>query len=1068
MSDSLKTITSMKKLITLCLFAVSLSVTAQISMIPDMKFRRLDTPDGLSSSQINNIFKDSRGYVWISTPYGLNRYDGYRVKTFYSNQRDTTTMRDNYCDRIYEAHDGRLWMRQGMGYCVYDPVTETYERKVSRVLAKLGINCNVEWLYIDSKKNIWVKDFEKAIYCYHPQAKKNKITTIKMGYGLNEFSPNYGISTVADYGDKLLVVTNNGELVCLNGDKGEVEWVDNWMYEASGIDSQEYRVYVDKDMNIWCNVLSLVYIHEHKTKKWYTMLDYLAMKGVEGVPAGLQVWSLLVDNNDYLWLACDHDGLVVIDMKNKQWKQFLNNKHDETSLSDNTLRTLYLDNGNTVWIGSYKNGVNQYIPGVSSLKSIELGDITTTCEDKYGNYWLGTNDAGIFVYNPKTNEVVNHFTKDNSGLANNIIVGSWPASDGTIWFGSYNGGLSHAFLSASDHTQATIINVQATGKPDELVNNSVWALNEDKWGRIWFSTLGGGLQMFDPKTKKYTTWDSKNTVVPGDYLNSLSWNKKGWLMIGTSYYYSLVNPVTRKLINQVIPENPEVPVTPGSTTYVIEDSRGLIWHGSNIGIIVYDQKTKFQTLLDMTDGLLGSSVNSLLEDKKHNIWAVTDHGISRIVPQQQENGEWHFSIRSYSSADGLQKATYNQRSMWLTRDGKVLIGGQGGLDIIDPSLLQDRKSDERPVFSGLQIFDQDVEVGREFKGRVILDEALDVCRELTLKHDDQFTIHLSTNKVVVNNRKRFAYKLEGFNDDWVRTSSLNPNITYNSLRAGSYTLYVRILNGDGTLGDEESQLEITIQPPLYRTRWMILLYMLFIAAGAWLFVKWYLKKQKEEADMEQLRREQDKHQWMSEMRAQMMKESQQYQKANIKGETFEIIHESEAVDDQKFMTSAMPKLEIHRSEGDIVAFLKGLCDNYKPLEDKKLKLTFGSPQDSIIMAFDEVQIRKAFEILMRNSVKFGPSLCKIQVTVLKPSVDRVAILMADNGIGIPEEHRAHMFEPFLGDEAENLGLDKVKQIVDAHHGTIKADDNPGGGTVFTISLPIEDPDIEEAEILEDE
>ena len=1058
----------MKKLITLCLLAVSLSVTAQTSMIPDMKFRRLDTPDGLSSSQINNIFRDSRGYVWISTPYGLNRYDGYRVKTFYSNQRDTTTMRDNYCDRIYEAHDGKLWMRQGMGYCVYDPVTESFERNAARELAKMGLDCGVEWLYIDSKKRIWVKDYENAIYCYHPEAKGDKkVVKIKIGYGQNEFSPNYGISTVADYGDKLLVVTNNGELVCLNGDKGEVEWVDNWMYEASGIDSQEYRLYVDKDMNIWCNVLSFVYIHENKTKKWYTMLDYLAMKGVEGVPAGLQVWNLLVDNNDYLWLGCDHDGLVVVDMKNKQWKQFLNNKHDETSLSDNTLRILYLDNRNTVWIGSYKNGVNQYIPGVSSLKSIELGDITTTCEDKYGNYWLGTNDVGILVYNPKTNEVVNHFTKDNSGLVNNIIVGSWPAHDGTIWFGSYNGGLSHAILSASDHTQATIVNIQATGKPGDLANNSVWALNEDKWGRLWFNTLGGGLQMLDPKTKKFITWDSKNTVLPGDYLNSLSWNKKGWLMVGSAYYYSLVNPVTRKLINQVIPENPEVPVTPGSTTYVIEDSRGLIWHGSNVGIIVYDQKTKFQTLLDMTDGLLGSSVNSLLEDKKHNIWAVTDHGVSRIVPQQQENGEWQFSIRSYSSADGLQKATYNQRSMWLTRDGKVLIGGQGGLDIIDPSLLVDKKSDERPVFSGLQIFDQDVEVGREFKGRVILDEALDVCREITLKYNDQFTIQLSTNKVVVNNRKRFAYKLEGFNENWVRTSSLNPNITYNSLRAGSYTLYVRILNGDGTLGEEESQLEITILPPLYRTRWMILLYMLIIAGGAWLFVKWYLKKQKEKADMEQLRREQDKHQWMSEMRAQMMRENQQFQKAKAEEESIEVIHESEAVDDRGEMRATMPKLEVHRSEGDIVAFLKDLCDNYKPLEDKKLKLTFGSPQDSILMAFDKTQIRRAFEILMKNSVKFGPPLCKVQVTVLKPSVDRVAILMADNGVGIPEEHKVHMFEPFLGDESENLGLDKVKQIVDAHHGTIKADDNPGGGTVFTISLPIENSDIEEAVIIED-
>ena len=660
---------------------------------------------------------------------------------------------------------------------------------------------------------------------------------------------------------------------------------------------------------------------------------------------------------------------------------------------------------------------------------------------------------------------MNHFTKDNSGLVSNIVVGSWAASDGTVWFGSYNGGLSHAIPSATDPAQAQIINVQAS--PGGLANNSVWALTEDKWGRIWFSTLGGGLQMWDPKTKKYTTWDSKNSILPYDYLTSVEWTKKGWLMVGSNHFYSLVNPVSHKLVNLEIPENPNINVSTGNTNYAIEDSRGLIWHGSNVGIIVYDPKTKFQKLIDMTDGLFGSSINSLIEDKQHNIWAVTDHGVSNIIPQKQDDGTWQFNIRSFNSRDGLQKATYNQRSTWLTRDGKVLIGGQGGLDIINPALLQENKSKERPVFSGLQIFDQDVEVGEKFNGRVILDEALDVCRELTLKYNDQFTIQLSTNEVCINNHKRFAYKLEGFNENWVKTSELNPNITFNSLRAGSYTLHVRILNEDGSLGTEESLLDITIRPPLYRTRWMILLYMILIALGAWLFVKWSLKKQKERSDMEQLRRDQDKHQWMSEMRAQMMKEIQsQKAKAEEERQQVEVIHEPEAVDNQKIVSATMPKLEVHRSERDIVAFLKDFCNNYKPLEDKKLKLTFNSPLDSISMAYDEEQLRKAFEILLANSVKFGPSTCKVQVTALKPSEERVALLLADNGIGIPDEHKPHLFEPFLGDESENLRLDMVKQIVDAHHGTIKADDNPGGGTVFTITLPVEDPDIEEATIIE--
>ena len=99
---------------------------------PDMKFRRLDTRNGLSNSQVNCVYRDSRGYVWIGTSYGLNRYDGYRVKTFFTNMRDTTTMRDNATSEIMEGWDGKLWLHQGMNYSIYDPKTEKFDRNASR------------------------------------------------------------------------------------------------------------------------------------------------------------------------------------------------------------------------------------------------------------------------------------------------------------------------------------------------------------------------------------------------------------------------------------------------------------------------------------------------------------------------------------------------------------------------------------------------------------------------------------------------------------------------------------------------------------------------------------------------------------------------------------------------------------------------------------------------------------------------------------------------------------------------------------------------------------------------
>ena len=117
----------------LLLLLVPLGIQA---VIPDIKFRRLDIRDGLSNSQVNCVYRDSRGYVWMGTMYGLNRYDGYRVKTFYANSRDTTTMRDNNTTEIMESQDGKLWLHQGMNYCVYDPATESFERNISNELEK--------------------------------------------------------------------------------------------------------------------------------------------------------------------------------------------------------------------------------------------------------------------------------------------------------------------------------------------------------------------------------------------------------------------------------------------------------------------------------------------------------------------------------------------------------------------------------------------------------------------------------------------------------------------------------------------------------------------------------------------------------------------------------------------------------------------------------------------------------------------------------------------------------------------------------------------------------------------
>lgn len=1035
----------MRKVLCSFLLLILLPLGVQ-AILPDIKFRRLDTRDGLSNSQVNYVYRDSRGFVWFGTAYGLNRYDGYRFKTFYSNKRDTTSMRDNFTDEIMEAYDGKLWLKQGMNYCIYDPVTERFERNVSRELSEYGITGGVERLYIDCKQRFWVKCYDDGVYCYNPKTKK--LSHIQRGYEKGKFNPTYGISTFSSYGNKVVLSTYQGELVMLDGEKGVIEWESTWIRDHGGPRNQEYKVFIDQQHNVWTTCLGNTYVYIAREQRWYpSLMDLMKARHIDNPPQNLEIWDVKADRRGWLWVATDHDGVFVINLNGHEYRQFLNNKFDQSTISENTAKHICVDRVGRVWIGTYKNGVNQYLEGTASMKSLELGDINTVSEDRYGNYWIGTNDRGILVYNPKSNELLRQYTTQSSSLSSNIMVGSHCASDGSIWFGSYNGGLVRCIPSKSNPAEATIVNYRSETGSGLAINN-VWSVTEDRWHRIWIATLGGGIQMLDLKTGKFRSWTAENAKLPSNYLTSVWWIKKGWLMVGTSWYYCFVNPVTGKLANRVIPDDPNVSVNTGSTVCAMEDSRGLIWQGSTSGAAVYDPHTQRVFLLDMTTGLMGSSVCSIVEDQGHMMWVVTDHGVSKVIPEQQEDGTWQFTVRSYTSSDGLQKGTYNQRSAFLTRGGLLLVGGQGGLDVINTKKLSSARSKEHPIFSGLQLFDVDVPVGREIDGRVILDEALNVCRDITLRFSDQFTIQLASDAGVVGNEKRFVYKLEGFNDNWVKTSELNPNITYNSLRAGSYTLCVRMLNDDGSIGDEEARMEITILPAIWRTRWAILLYMIIIAAIALLWRRWFVKRLGRRMETETIRRELEKKQWMNETRMQLKKEYAEKNATDHPGEATDVYH-----------------VVARRHLGDLVHFLRQFCNDYRsPDKRKSVKVNFISPVEELEAEYDGILLSEALLTLFNNSVLFAHEDCQISVGVVRQQDGHIQIQVADNGIGIKDEFKEHAFDPMINNEG--IGLDRVKAVVDAHEGTIRIQDNPGGGTIFIIVLPPAE-EIEEAVLLDD-
>lgn len=756
---------------------LSLTTTA---IIPDIKFRRLDTRDGLSNSQVNCVVRDSKGFVWIATPYGLNRYDGFRVNTYYSHAKDSTTMPSNNVEEIMESGCGRLWLRHGMTYSVFDPQTGKFDRHPERLLAEQGVTGSLERIHTDRRGNMWIKTYNNGLWFLNVRTRQVRHFPWEEGVT---------VSDMTEQGKSLILITSKGELMCYNTEKTRLSWRSSSLVRMGIQQDTDYEVFVDPKTNIWVLAGGHVYAYLRKYGRWYGSIEEaLRAMGIAQIPDELKIWDMNADRNGRLWMATDHHGLCIVD--GREFREFVTRKSDETTLSDNTLRNIYRDQLGRMWISTYMAGVNYYAENLFRIRHVAAGNVNTVCMDHDGNYWLGTNESGIVCYNPKKqNQTV--YNKSNTGLGADVIVSSMAATDGSLWFGCYEGGLAHY---QDGHFRCW----KRTGGDSTLANNSVWALCEDPWGNVWLGTLGGGLQRIDRRTGQFTTFNISNSQLPSNYICSLQLTDDGLLLVGHTEFYSLVNPKTMEIKNCRI-EDPrsDIPLTP-ATNQVFQDSRGLVWQAAASGVTVNDPKNGTVYFLDGKKGLIGSVVNGIVEDRNKAMWVVTQNGLSRVILVKQHD-RWNMMVHSFSNRDGLQDAPYNQRSAILSLDGRIIIGGHEGIDIVNPANMNQEHVREIPMFSSVRIKDR------------------------------QLQVQLSSTSGEVHNQARFAYRLEGYDDKWRYTQEQHPDLLYNDLPSGDYRLRVRMLNDDSTLGRREVVLPVDIPAPWYRSWWMMLTYVVAVS-----------------------------------------------------------------------------------------------------------------------------------------------------------------------------------------------------------------------------------------------
>jgi len=1075
-------------IITCLLLAI---VMPALSAIPDIKFRRLDTTDGLSINQVNCLLKDSRGYLWIGTYSGLNRYDGFRYEVFYSDQNDSTALKGNYINTLAEDGDGNIVVGTSNGYCIFNVKTEKFVGDSAKILRQYNLSGYLENIFIDQKKNYWFCIRDKGLFLV-PYG-DTKTINIDVGDGRNVIRGG-GIFSMAQYGDNQIVIAfRSGEICTFDLTENRFTDRDSHLKDLYG-ENLEYRCFADSHGNIFVYGGGHFAVRDATQKRWHDSLSsFLRFRGFAAAATDYSVRDVKEDYDGRLWLATDHGGLLVVDDKSKSIKTCVNYKYDDTSISDNTQTCILIDRFKTVWIGTYKAGLSYYSEYIQKFRLLDMGDVTSIVQDKEGMVWFTTNESGIIRYNPRSGERTT-FTKAQTHLGSDAVVCSALASDGSLWFGSYGGGVTQYKNGSFKALRAS---------PGGLVSDNVWSVIESPDKKIWFGTLADGIQCYNPANGAFANYNTANGRLISDYVPSMCLDRVGNLIIGHAANFTIMNHDSKERIEVNNATRSGRPFSSPMINHIMVDSRGLVWMSTPSGMNVYDPDTDQLEVIDMSYGLKDLMICASAETSDGVVWLTTAKGVTNVKVAKGEGDKWVFHTYTYSYSDGLMKGQLNQRSLLISKEGNVYIGGTDGVNVISLKSLAKTQREAKVIFTGLEIFDDIVKVGQEYNGKMILHEAIDFSREIKLPNSAKaFTILMASDHCMKPETTRFLYKLDGFNSDWVQTSQGIAGVQFTNLSPRRYTLHVKAVVDNGKICSDVSTLVITILPPWYRTWWAYLIYALLGLAAVYNLYKRFTQKRRTRAKMQKIRSEVEQQLEMDDMKMNFYTSMSNELRTPLTLIISPVVSMLNKEKDDKhrkelltiyqnaerllsmvnkmldFRRADKQLLELNLVTGDIVGYVRTLCNTFKMLTSKSTELEFYSEIPSLRMSFDDEKISKTINSLLSNAFKYTPETGSVEVSMKiddnntsdDDSDDFIIIECADKGSGISDDDKEHIFERFYkghnnrGEELDGsgVGLTLVKNFVEMHGGSVGVKDNEGGGTVFTLRLPIRhDDDLQE-------
>ncbi|MBI3169508.1 MAG: GAF domain-containing protein, partial [Chloroflexi bacterium] len=803
---------------------------ATIPSIPygkNIRFEQISLEEGLSQSVVNVILQDRKGFLWVGTDDGLNRYDGYNFKVFKPDTSDPFSLSDRSITDIVEDKDGKLWIATRMGGLNrYDPVSGKFSQYTHNEKNSQSIISNqITTLFVD-ENGLWIGtnngidflDFDNYQFVHYSAANTKLKTESK------------SISVLfKDSAGKLWIGTSNAGLGVYDEVKRSFRSFKNNEYNFYSLSHNRIlSITEDHEGQIWIgtgNGLNLYNPEENNFTRFRKSKDDPYSL------AGNVVYSLFTDRFGSLWIGTN----MGLDRYSPQEGRFIHHQYQPNvpnSLSNNEVMYIYEDDSGVLWLGTYGGGLNKYNrqqdryayfrSNPDDPTSLSSNFVFAIQPAEFRRVWVGTLDNGLNLFDPFTETFTRfiHDPNDPNSISNNGIISLFMDKSGALWVGTG---------SALDRYNRGLKTFTHFLPEDEELNNddsrfSVFAILEDSHKNFWVGS-NRGLYLFDKKAETFSKYGIGFDEIR---INTLLEDKDGYLWIGTydDGLYRL-NPETEEVT--YFRHDSAKSSTLGSNTVlcIYQDSKGTLWVGTHGGgLSRFNPETKSFTHFTEQEGLSNNVVYGILEDESGKLWLSTNFGLARFDTANQ-------TFRIFTASDGLQSNEFNQNSYAKDRDGTMYFGGINGLNVFVPQEITDNQYTPKVALTSITLDGLPLNKNQERTT-----EYLDTIT-LTWPQDSfEFEFAAFAYEQPLNNR--YSYKLEGFDTDWINTEK-QKNGRYTNLPGGTYTLRLRGSNNDGVWNEQGATIQVIVVPPLWETWWfrgfMIVAFMFSVAGG----LRWRVK-----------------------------------------------------------------------------------------------------------------------------------------------------------------------------------------------------------------------------------